>query len=171
MKSLVPIERIENRILLIRGQKVILSPYLAEFYEVEPKVLVQATKRNIARFPTDFLFQLTDDEFEILKSQFVTSSWGGIRRANPYAFTEQGVAMLSAILHSPRAIQVSIEIMRAFVRLRRIIGSHKVLSKKMEELERKVGTHDKAINSLFSAIYEMMTPPEGKKQRIGFKVK
>jgi hypothetical protein len=104
----IPPERIERRILLIRGHKVILSPDLAELYDVAPKVLIQAVKRNIERFPGDFLFQLTAEEYANLKSQIVTSSWGGARRAAPYAFTEQGVAMLSSVLRSPRAVQVNI---------------------------------------------------------------
>jgi hypothetical protein len=116
-KSLIPVERIERRIFLIRGHKVMLSNDLAELYEVEPRILVQAVKRNIDRFPEDFMFQLSQEEFSILKSQIVISSWGGLRRATPYAFTEQGVAMLSSVLRSKRAIQVNIEIMRAFVML------------------------------------------------------
>lgn len=104
-----------------------------------------------------------------MKSQFVISSWGGLR-ANPYAFTEQGVAMVSAVLRSQRAIQVSIEIIRAFIRLRRILGSHKALARKMVELEKKVGSHDQAIKSLFTTIYELMSPAKGSKRKIGFKV-
>ena len=113
--GLVPVERIERSILLIRGHKVMLSTDLAELYGVEPRILVQAVKRNITRFPQDFMFQLSKEEFSNLKSQIVISSWGGLRRAPPYAFTEQGVAMLSSVLRSKRAIQVNIEIMRAFV--------------------------------------------------------
>ena len=109
-KALIPLERIESRIFLIRGQKVMLSTHLAELYGVEPRVLVQAVKRNIERFPPDFMFQLSEEEFASLKSQFVTSSWGGLRRAAPYAFTEQGVAMLSSVLRSRRAVLVSGEI-------------------------------------------------------------
>jgi hypothetical protein len=127
-KSLVPHERIERSILLIRGHKVMLSTDLAELYQVEARVLVQAVKRNIARFPQDFMFQLTEEEFSNLKSQIVISSWGGLRRAAPYAFTEQGVAMLSSVLRSKRAIQVNIEIMRTFVRLRRLLVEDHVKS-------------------------------------------
>ncbi len=105
-KSLIPIERIERHVLLIRREKVLLSGDLARLYGVEPKALIQAVKRNIDRFPDDFMFQLTDEEVVNLKSQFVTSSWGGARRANPYAFTEQGIAMLSSVLRSDRAVQV-----------------------------------------------------------------
>ena len=168
MHNLIPPERIDKRIYLVRGQKVILSSHLAELYEVEPRSLIQAVKRNIERFPDDFIFQLTREEFEILKSQFVISSWGGLR-ANPYAFTEQGVAMVSAVLRSQRAIQVSIEIVRAFIRLRRLVGSHRALARKMAELEKKVGSHDKAIKSLFATIHEMMNPDEEVKKIVGFK--
>ena len=116
--AVVPVELIEKKIYLIRGHKVMLSTDLAKLYGVEVRVLVQAVKRNIERFPEDFMFQLSQEEYENLKSQIVTSSWGGARRARPYAFTEQGVAMLSSVLRSERAIQVNIAIMRAFVRLR-----------------------------------------------------
>jgi hypothetical protein len=163
--SLVPVERIEQRIFLLRGQKVMLSTHLAELYEVEPRVLVQAVKRNVERFPSDFMFQLSAKEFRILKSQFVISSWGGMRRARPYAFTEQGAAMLSSVLNSKRAIKVNIEIMRAFVRLRQLLASHKHLSRRLDELEKK---YDKQFKLVFDAIRELMAPPEPKKQPIGF---
>ena len=165
--TLVPSERIERSILLIRGQKVMLSTDLAELYQVEPRVLVQAVKRNIARFPEDFMFQLTEEEFSNLKSQIVISSWGGLRRARPYAFTEQGVAMLSSVLRSKRAIQVNIEIMRAFVRLRRMLASHADLARKLEALEKK---YDAQFRVVFEAIRELMRPPEPKKRPIGFLV-
>ena len=122
---------------VIRGQKVMLSMHLAELYEVEPRVLVQAVKRNIERFPEDFMFQLNPEEFANLKSQIVISSWGGARRAAPYAFTEQGVSMLSSVLRSDRAIQVNIEIMRTFVRLRQMLASNAELSRKLASLEKK----------------------------------
>ena len=112
--------------------------HLAELYQVEPRVLIQAVKRNIDRFPGDFMFQLSKEEFANLKSQFVISSWGGLRRSTPYAFTEQGVAMLSSVLRSKRAIQVNIEIMRAFVKLRQILASHSELARKLESLEKKL---------------------------------
>jgi hypothetical protein len=166
-RSLIPPDRIERSILLIRGQKVMLSTDLAELYQVEPRVLVQAVKRNIARFPQDFMFQLTEEEFSNLKSQIVISSWGGLRRARPYAFTEQGVAMLSSVLRSKRAIQVNIEIMRAFVRLRRILASHVDLARKLEALEKK---YDAQFKVVFDAIRELMKPPESKKRPIGFLV-
>ena len=171
MKSLLSVDHIERRIYLIRGHKVMLSIDLAHLYGVEPRVLVQAVKRNIERFPKDFLFQLTAAEWKNLKSQFVTSSWGGLRRAVPYAFTEQGVAMLSSVLHSDRAIQVNIAIMRAFVKLREMISAHKELAAKLEELERKVEGHDEHIRSLFDAIHRLMEPveePEKPRPPIGF---
>jgi hypothetical protein len=159
------IEQIESRIFVIRGQKVMLSMRLAELYEVEPRALVQAVKRNIERFPEDFMFQLGPEEFANLKSQIVISSWGGIRAA-PYAFTEQGVSMLSSVLRSDRAIQVNIEIMRAFVRLRQILASNAELAGKLAALEKKYDIQFKAV---FDAIRQLMTPLDTKKKRpIGF---
>ncbi|MBL0124906.1 MAG: ORF6N domain-containing protein [Betaproteobacteria bacterium] len=138
---------------------------LAELYGVETRVLMQAVQRNIDRFPQDFLFQLTDQEFANLKSQFVTSSWGGIRKL-PYAFSEQGVAMLSSVLRSPRAVAVNIEIMRSFVRMRALIDSNSVLAKKIALLEQK---YDKQFKVVFQAIYDLMDDREKKqKRKIGF---
>jgi len=165
MGNLVSVALIEKRIYIIRGQKVMLSQDLADLYEVEPKVLVQAVKRNIARFPADFMFQLTNQEFRILKSQIVTSNWGGMRRALPYAFTEQGVAMLSSVLRSERAVAVNIEIMRAFVKLRELISSHSALAKKIAELEKR---YDHRFKVVFDAIFELMNPPKQKSKKIGF---
>jgi len=143
-----------------------LSPHLAELYEVEPRVLIQAVKRNLERFPEDFMFQLSTEEYANLKSQIVISSWGGSRRATPYAFTEQGVAMLSSVLRSERAIHVNIEIMRAFVRLRQMLASNAELSRKLSALEKKYDTQFRAV---FDAIRQLMTPAEPKKKRpIGF---
>lgn len=142
-----------------------LSPDLAELYEIQPKALVQAVKRNRERFPEDFMFALAEMEFENLKSHFVTSSWGGIRRAMPYAFTEQGVAMLSSVLKSKRAAQVNVEIMRAFVRLRQMISAHAELARKLAELEKK---YDAQFKVVFDAIRQMMTPLESKRRKIGF---
>ncbi|MBW6460975.1 MAG: ORF6N domain-containing protein [Bacteroidales bacterium] len=159
---------IESRIFMIRGHKVMLSPDLAELYGVETKVLVQAVKRHLNRFPDDFMFQLTYQEFSNLKSQIVTSSWGGIRRALPYAFTEQGVAMLSGILNSPRAIQVNIEIMRAFVRLRQMLATNRDLARKLAELEKK---YDSQFKIVFDALRELMKPPLKPRRKIGFEVK
>jgi len=126
--AITPVGKIEERIFLIRGQRVMISTDLAELYGVEPRVLVQAVKRNIERFPDDFMFQLNKEKYENLKSHFVTSSWGGARRALPYAFTEQGVAMLSSVLRSRQAIRVNIAIIRAFVKLREMLSAHKELA-------------------------------------------
>ena len=145
-----------------------LITHLAGLYEVEPRALVQAVKRNIERFPPDFMFQLSKVEFENLKSQIVTSNWGGLRRAAPYAFTEQGVAMLSSVLNSRRAVQVNIEIMRAFVRLREIMSTHKDLVRRLNEMEKK---YDAQFRVVFDAIRELMAPPEPNKRKIGFLVK
>ncbi len=164
----IPVERIQRRIYLIRGQKVMLSMDLAELYGVEPRVLVQAVKRNMDRFPADFMFQLSRSEFAALKSHIVISSWGGMRRATPYAFTEHGVAMLSSVLRSRRAIRVNIAIMRAFVKLRELAAAHKELAAKLAELERRVSRHDGHIRSLFDAIRELMKPPEPERRAIGF---
>jgi hypothetical protein len=165
-RSLVPVEKIEKAILLIRGQKVMLDADLAALYGVETRVLVQAVKRNIERFPADFMFQLSREEVTILRSQIVTSSgWGG-RRYRPYAFTEQGVAMLSSVLRSPRAIQVNIEIMRAFIRLRQMLASHVELARKLDALEKK---YDAQFKQVFEAIRQLMMPPEPKRRPIGFR--
>lgn len=166
-KPLILAERIEKRIFLIRDQKVMLSPDLALLFEVEPKVLVQAVKRNIERFPDDFIFQLSAAEWGILKSQFVTSSWGGMRRALPYAFTEQGVAMLSSVLRSDRAISVNIEIIRTFVRLRQLMAAHSDLARKIEMLENK---YDAQFKVVFDALRKLMAPPDPPKRKIGFSV-
>lgn len=164
--SVIPGERIERCIFVLRGGKVMLSADLARLYGVLPKVLVQAVKRNTDRFPSDFMFALTREEFENLKSQIVTSSWGGIRRATPYAFTEQGVAMLSSVLRSGRAVRVNIAIMRAFVRLREMLLSHEQLARKVDALE--AGTDAKFID-VFQAIRRLMRMPrEPKRPRIGF---
>lgn len=158
-------ERIEQRIYLLRGEKVILSTDLARLYQVAPRALVQAVKRNAERFPDDFMFQLTPEEFRNLKSQIVTSRWGGLRRATPYAFTEQGVAMLSSVLRSSRAVRVNIEIMRTFVHLRRLLASNEDLARKLTALETK---YDAQFKVVFDAIRELMLPPEPKRRPIGF---
>src|SRR3954471_7302100 len=164
-------ERVERRILSIRGQKVMLSTDLAELYEVEPRVLVQAVQRNRERFPADFMFQLTRAEFANLKSQFVISSWGGARRATPYAFTEQGVAMLSSVLRSPRAVQVNIAIMRAFVKLRRLMDSNRQLARKIEAMEKR---YDEQFTVVFEAIKRLIAEDDARRatprRRIGFVV-
>jgi hypothetical protein len=161
----LPAERVESRIYLLRGHKVMLSTDLADLYEVEPRALVQAVKRNMERFPEDFMFQLSQEEFDNLKSQIVISSWGGLRRATPYAFTEQGVAMLSSVLRSKRAVMVNVEIMRAFVRLRQMLAAHADLARKLAALEKK---YDAQFKVVFDAIRELMAPPAGKKRPIGF---
>jgi hypothetical protein len=127
--------------------------------------MIQAVKRNVERFPKDFMFQLKKEEFAILKSQFVTSRWGGLRRAYPYAFTEQGVAMLSGVLNSPRAIRVNIEIMRAFVRLRRMLATHADLERRLNTLEKK---YDAQFKSVFDAIRRLMAPSQPSTKKIGF---
>jgi len=169
--EIVPLDIIAKKIYLIRGHKVMLDSDLAKLYGVETRVLLQSVKRNIKRFPSDFMFQLTKEEFEILRSQIVTSSsWGG-RRYMPYVFTEQGVAMLSSVLKSERAIQVNIAIMRVFVKLREILLNHKELSYKLAELERKIERQDEEIKAIFDVIRQLMIPPEKPRRRIGFHVK
>ena len=155
---------IERKIHIIRAQKVILSTDLATLYGVEPRVLVQAVKRNINRFPRDFMFQLTAAETRNLKSQFVISSWGG-RRAAPFAFTEQGVAMLSSVLRSERAVKANIAIMRAFVRLREMLATHEELRQKIEQMEKR---YDAKFQIVFATIKEMLETPEKPKRPIGF---
>jgi len=167
-RNLTSIEKIEKLIFLVRGQKIMLSTHLAELYGVESRVLVQAVKRNIERFPEDFMFQLSDEEFENLKSQFVISSWGGMRRAKPYAFTEQGVAMLSSVLRSKRAVQVNIEIMRSFVKLREMLTTHEDLKRKIESMEKK---YDEQFQIVFEAIKQLLTEEDKPKKKIGYTVK
>ncbi len=148
----------------MRSQRVMLSPTLATLYNVEPRALVQAVRRNASRFPKDFMFQLNEQEFQNLKSQIVISSWGGMRTL-PYAFTEEGVGMLSSVLRSRRAIRVNVAIMRAFVRLRSILASHAELSHKLDSLEKK---YDSQFKVIFDAIREMMAPPLSPRRPIGF---
>src|SRR5579864_7281725 len=160
---------IETRIFMIRGQKVIVDSDLAGLYRVPTKVFNQAVKRNLKRFPKDFMFQLTRKEMNILRSQIVTSSWGG-RRTAPYVFTEQGVAMLSSVLNSERAVLVNIAIMRAFVKLREVMATRKDLTHKIEALERKYVEHDDNIQAIFQAIKELLEPPLPPRRRIGFHI-
>ena len=167
--ELIPMERIQNFIFLIRGEKVMLDSHLAELYRVETRLLNQAEKRNADRFPDDFTFQLTPQEVTNLRSQIVISSSAhGGRRYQPYAFTEQGVAMLSSVLRSKRAVQVNVAVMRAFVSLRRLLATNEALARKLAELERRLEGHDEAIKSLFDAIRELMAPPPTPKREIGF---
>ncbi len=158
--SLIPVERIQKSIYVIRGHKVMLDSDLASLYGVETKVLLQAVRRNKERFPIDFMFQLSTGEFKILRSQIVTSSWGG-RRYAPYAFTEQGIAMLSSVLRSSRAIKINIAIMRVFVHLRKILADNAALRKKLEE-------HDEQIKYIFNLLGQMLQSPKNPKKRIGF---
>jgi len=161
----IPAIQLERYILLIRGEKAMLDADLAILYEVETRVLTQAFKRNIDRFPADFMFQLSKEEFEDLRSQAVTSNWGG-RRYLPYAFTEQGVAMLSSVLRSERAVQVNVEIMRAFGRLRQMLSSNSKLAQQLNDLEQK---YDEQFRIVFDAIRKLMTPSDLKQKRpIGF---
>ena len=164
--DLIPSEIIENRILLLRGHKILLGPVLAELYGVETRVLIQTVKRNRERFPPDFMFSLTREE--ILRiSQSVTS----LKYSKAvYAFTEQGVAMLSGVLNSQRAIQINIAIMRAFVKLREMIATNKELAQRLAELERKMETRDTEIHDIFEAIRRLMQPREKSKRTIGFRV-
>ena len=165
--SLVPAERIERWIVVIRGHNVMLDTDLAKLYGVETRVLVQAVKRNIGRFPEGFMFQLSEGELTLLRSQSVMSNTGrGGRRYLPYAFTEQGVAMLSSVLRSKRAMLVNIEIMRAFVRLRAMALSYKELARKVKVLEKK---YDSQIKVVFDAIRKLMEPVERPTSPIGFR--
>ena len=173
MTDLIPQELIERKIFLLRGHKVMLSSHLALLYGVEPRVLVQAVKRNLDRFPEDFMFQLNWDEAESLTSQIVTLNSESSKRGRhikylPYAFTEQGVAMLSSVLRSKQAIQVNIAIMRAFVKLRQILSTHKELATKLKELEQKVEKHDIQIKGVFDAIRQLMVEEEKPRPKIGF---
>ncbi len=169
-KELIPIGRVARSIHFLRGQKVILGQDLAALYGVTVGALTQAVKRNPGRLPKDFVFQLNAKELANLKSQFVISSWGG-RRVLPYAFTEQGVAMLSSLLKSDRAVKVNIAIMRAFVKLRETLESNRELARKFAELEKHVGKHDEEIGAIIDAIRRLMAPPEKPRREIGFHVR
>ena len=165
----MPVKHIAQSIRILRGQRLLLDANLAPLYGVPTGALVQAVKRNLDRFPEDFMFQLTAGEWATLRSQLVISNEGrGGRRYAPYAFTEQGVAMLSSVLKSHHAIAVNIEIMRAFVRMRELLASNKELAQKLTELERKVDSHAQAIVGILKAIHELMHTPEPKKRPIGF---
>jgi len=167
--GIVAREAIEQKIFLIRGQKVMLDKYLAELYGLETRVLKQAVNRNIKRFPADFMFEPTKEELEILRSQIVISRWGGIRYT-PVTFTEQGVAMLSSILKSDRAIQVNIQIVRVFTRLRQMLATHKELAQKLVEHEQIIAQHDNEIANIFEAIHQLMAPSDAPPKKIGFKI-
>lgn len=168
-RSLVPEERIARAILILRGQRVILDSDLATLYGVKTKALNQAVTRNIERFPSDFMFQLTEEEGALLRSQIVTikPGRGEHRKYLPYAFTEQGVAMLSSVLRSPRAVRVNIEIMRAFVRLRELIATNRDLARRLDELEKR---YDAQFKGVFDAIRQLMAPSKKSRRSIGFRV-
>ena len=167
-KEIVVDEKIEAKILLLRDQRVMLDVDLAELYGVETKVLNRAVKRNIKRFPADFMFQLSENEFQNLRCQFGTSSSHGGRRYLPFVFTEQGVAMLSSVLNSERAMQVNIEIIRTFVKMRKFAATHEELARKVGELEKKLKSQDRDIKMVFATINTMLNPRQKKKKPIGF---
>ena len=171
-EAAITIERIAHAIFLIRGQKVMLDRDLAALYGVETKALNKAVRRNLDRFPADFMFQLTREEADSSRFQFGTLKRGQNLKYLPLAFTEQGVAMLSGVLHSKQAVQVNVAIMRAFVRLRETLSLHKELARKLADLEQRIEGHDTNIRSLFEAIRQLMAPlPENSKPEIGFHVK
>lgn len=162
---------IEHAILLIRGQKVMLDRDLARLYGVQTKNLNKAVSRNLDRFPSDFMFQLTAEEHESLRFQSGTLKRGQHSKYRPFVFTQEGVAMLSGVLRSPRAVQVNVAIMRTFVRLRETLSLHKELAHKLADLERKIENHDETIRSLFDAIRQLMSPEETPHREIGFHIK
>ena len=171
MDAIIPMETIRGKIYLIRGQKVLLDSDLADLYGVDTKRLNEKVRRNIGRFPADFMFQLGEDEYASLRSQIATlkSGRGAHRKYLPTVFTEQGVAMLSSVLNSELAVQVNIAIMRAFVQMRELATSSRAVARKLDELEKKYDKHDRQFMDLFDAIRQLMTPPEVKKKRmIGF---
>ena len=166
---LIPAGRIDQLIFLVRGHRVMLDRDLASLYGVETRVLNQAVRRNLDRFPDDFLFSLTRPEVRNISQIVICSTLKHAR--NVFAFTEQGVAMLSSVLNGPRAVQVNIEIMRAFVRLREVVATNRELAQKLGELERKIASHDNEIQTIFEAIRQLMTPPELPRRQIGFHIK
>ena len=166
MKELMPIEIIERKIYMIRGHKVLLDSDLATLYGVEVKQLKRQVRRNIHRFPEDFMFQLQKEEYESLRSRFGALKRGGHAKYLPYAFTEQGVAMLSSVLNSDQAIEVNIQIMRAFVKLREMLSTHKDLARKLADMEKK---YDAQFKVVFDAIRQLMSPAVTKKRKIGFR--
>jgi hypothetical protein len=171
-KAMVPVERIERLIYLIRGQKVMLDSDLADIYGVTTKRLNEQVGRNADRFPPDFAFQLTPQDVTNLRSQIATSKAGrGGRRYRPWVFTEHGAIMLASVLNSPVAVEASVRVVRAFVRLREILASNRELAQRLDELERKFEGHDAAIRNLFEAIRQLLIPPEPKGRKIGFHVK
>ena len=168
MSEIIPIEEIQQRIFIIRGHRVMIDADLAVLYSVTTKRLNEQVKRNLKRFPSDFMFQLNEEEFENLKSHFATSRWGG-RRYLPYVFTEHGAIMLANVLNSPGAVQASIQVVRAFVKLRELLSTNKELAIKLKQLEGKIEKHDEEIRLIFKAIRKLMATPERKQRKIGFK--
>ena len=168
MKDIVPLERIASKIIVVRNVKVMLDRDLAELYGVETRTLKQAVRRNIKRFPDDFMFELAEDENQALRSQNVTLKRGQHSKYLPFAFTEQGVAMLSSVLKSDRAIQVNIAIMRAFTKLRRMLSTHENLERKIEEMESK---YDEQFSVVFEAIKQLIEAEDKPRRKIGFEVK
>lgn len=171
VRGLAPIEIIAHKIYLIRNVKVMMSHDLAKLYQVETRALVQAVQRNIDRFPDDFMFQISKEEFLNLKSQTVISSWGGARRALPYAFTEQGVAMLASVLKSKRAVQMSIAIVRAFIKLRELLATHKDILVEIEKMKQTQEEHGQHIVNILNVISQLLNPPLPKvpKEPMGFR--
>ena len=171
MKPTKSLQRIEKSIYIIRNTRVMLDSDLAVLYGVETRVLKQAVRRNKKRFPDDFMFELTIEENRALRSQNVILVRGKYSKYLPFAFSEQGVAMLSSVLNSERAIEVNIEIMRAFVRVRKMLGAHRELATKLKELENSIQDHDEQIQTIFEAIRQLMTPSEKPNKKIGFEIK
>jgi hypothetical protein len=168
MPQAITVAQVDNLITEVRGQKVILDHNLANLYEVETRTLNQEVKRNIERFPQDFMFQLTADEFQNLKLHFAASSWGG-RRTAPYAFTEHGAIMAASVLNSAKAVEMSVFVVRAFVKPRTLALQYKELTRKLAQIESRLGEHDTAILEIVNTIRQLMEPPEPIKKEIGFK--
>lgn len=170
LKNDLATETVVSRIYIVRNQRVMPDSDLAELYGVPTRVFNQAVKRNIDRFPADFMFQLTDTEHDSLRSRIVTSNQRGGCRYLPYAFTEHGAIMAATILNSQRAIEMRVFIVRAFIQLRDLLSSHKQLSSSLDDLERKLASHDRDITMIVNAISNLITPPSQKKRQIGFAV-
>lgn len=170
-KEIIPVERIARTIFVFREQKVMLDYDLAVLYGIETRALKQAVRRNRDRFPSDFMFELSREEIEVVVSQFVIPNRRKLGGAKPMAFTEQGIAMLSSVLNSERAVKVNIAIMRAFVKLRQTLETNRELARKFSELEKRVGKHDEEISAILEAIRQLMAPPEKPRREIGFHVR
>jgi len=170
-KAVIPIERIASAILMLRDERVMLDYDLAALYGVETRALKQAVRRNPDRFPNDFMFELSEQEIDTVVSQFVIPDRRRFGGAKPMAFTEQGIAMLSSVLNSERAIKVNIAIMRAFVKLREMLETNRELARKFSELEQRVGKHDEEITAILEAIRQLIAPPKKARREIGFHVR